>query len=264
MTLLKDKSYKAALTSEDLFLELKNLGVKSGMNLLVLCGESFVDEIIGGSHTIVDVLLKCVGEEGTIVMEAFNRANSEPSFWDNPQIDYHLMQQIRDFTPASNVYFDDVDCDVVDNLRKRQGVIYSKHPRYSYIAKGKYARVICNGRKLDYSFADSSPLARLYELRGSVLFMGQPSEKTSVFYLAQHRSGKFSTILQGAKVKGHPKDYWRKYFDLDYDNQKVEPIVQLLKQNNAVKQRQIGSKEVCLIAYRMATDVATTYYKSIM
>lgn len=248
------------ITSEAFLFELKNLGIKKGMPLLVISSKNFSKQIIGGSHAVVETLLNSVGTEGTIIMEAFNILNSEPSFWKRPVIPQHFLKSMREFMPVSNVYYDDVASEIVDNFRKRPKVVYSFHPRFSYLAVGKLAKAITTGRKLNYAFGHTSPLQRLYELNGSVLFLGKRVNQSTALYLAQYHSGKFPKILQGAKVSLGIENKWQKYLELRHHHRYDEKLVVELINHKLLKVSELNQQTIALANMRNFSDYARDYY----
>ena len=252
------------ITQESFLFELKNLGIEKGMTLFVVSANNFSKQIIGGSHAVVEAILSSVGSEGTVLMEAFNLINSEPSYWKRPIIPQHFLKPIREFMPASNVYYDDVNNEIVDNFRKRPQVVYSYHPRFSYLAYGKLAKVLTTGRTLNYAFGNSSPLQRLYEFQGSVLFLNKNISQSTVLYLAQSKSGCFPHILQGAKVSVGIENKWEKYLELHHHHRYDKDLSKLITLNNLLKVRQLNQTEVSLVKIRELTDLAQDYYQSII
>ncbi len=263
MTLsIKSTSFQP-IDGETLFLALRNLGLKAQDIVLIISRPEFSQQVLGGSQTIIAALLKAVGENGTLLFEAFNRRNSEPSYWQAPAVMKHFLSATREFLPISNIYYDDINNELSENIRKRPQVVYSFHPRFSYLALGPLASALCQGRKMDYAFGLSSPLQRLYELHGKVLFLGQVLSESEVLCLAQYQAQRFSTLIQGAQVETAYGTKWRKYLELNYKLPAPTALSALFEKQGLLHYEPLGNLKMGLIEMVALTDGAKVYYQTL-
>lgn len=68
------------MNKNDLITEFKNIGITKGMMLEVHSSLSSFEYVEGGAETVTDALMECVGETGSIFMQAivcFHRTATE-------------------------------------------------------------------------------------------------------------------------------------------------------------------------------------------
>lgn len=254
------------VTKRELLEQFKAMGIREGMVLLVHSSLASFGYVVGGSQTVVDALFEAVGYEGTIIMPMFNRDNSEPSYWKDPAIDHQLMQVIRETTPSFQPK--ESDCvrmgRVVDNFRRRDGIIFSKHPSSSFAAWGKYAKLICNRHSLHFSLSEESPLARIFELKGYTLLLGVDYTKATILHLAEYRSGIRPIILQGGAVEIAQEKSWKKYLDIELDSSSFVKVGQLLEERDLVTRKTIGEAPCRLFPVTAGVECAEQYFSSLL
>ena len=256
---------KQVIIKRELLEHFKQIGIKPGMVLLVQCDLTAIGYVVGGAQTIIDALIDVVGYEGTIVMPMFNFENSEPSYWHNPAIEHNLMQDVRDNMPAFQAK--DSDCydmgAVVNSFRRRDGVVFSKHPTYAFVAWGKYAKLICDRHSLHFPLGEESPLAKISELRGATLLMGKDYSQAIMFHLAEDRSGIRPIILNGGGVEITQGRTWKKYLDIDKQPLSFFEIGKLLEDRKLVTKLPLGHSESLLIPFTGAMKCADQYFKEL-
>ena len=87
-------------TRRALGVELRQLGVESGMKVIVHVAMSRLGWVAGGARAVVDALLGVAGDAGTLVMPTHTNDLSEPALWRNPPVPESWWQIIRDEAPA--------------------------------------------------------------------------------------------------------------------------------------------------------------------
>ena len=204
------------LTKDDLVFHLKRIGIENGDVLEVHSSLSSLGYVIGGAQSVVDALLKAVGEEGTLVMPLQFSNNSEPLYWQNPPIDISLMATVRKKTPPFDPICNDLSGmgEVVENLRRRKNAIFSSHPSCAFVAYGKYAPLICNRQSYHFPLGDDSPTARLVETRAKFLCIGTQLDTLTSLHLAQYRANTYPVCINGANILTNGTVNWKKYLDL--------------------------------------------------
>jgi aminoglycoside 3-N-acetyltransferase len=90
------------------------------------------------------------------------------------------------------------------------GVERSIHPTYSFAAWGVDAESVVSDYPLDYGLGGWSPLARVYERDGRVLFLGTTHATNTSLHLAEYRGD----LPGGTRTRGGPL--------LDFDVEWVE------------------------------------------
>ena len=154
--------------------ELRLLGVAEGMTLLVHSSLSRLGWVCGGAHAVVLALIDVVGKTGTLVMPTHSSDLSDPVFWRNPPVPTAWWPTIREHMPAydSNVTPTREMGQIVDVFRAFPGVKRSQHPQYSFAALGPSAEQVVDDHQFNDGLGDGSPLARVYDLEGSILLLG--------------------------------------------------------------------------------------------
>lgn len=214
------KLIENALSKDDLIKLFIEVGVKSGMILEVHSSLSKFGYVIGGAQTFNDALIEVLGYNGTIIMPLQSASMNEPSFFEFPPIARELFSKYRDSLPAYDMRNTDSEMmgKVVSNLRRRSKSVISCHPNCSFVAYGKYAKVLCEHQKLDYALSDTSPLGRLYELKSHCLLAGVDYDNMTSLHLSEYRSSIRPIILQGTKIMKNDRAVWEKYLDLDLNS----------------------------------------------
>ena len=96
------KAISQLITQKEILEELKELGVGAGMILEVHASLSAFGYVCGGAQTVVNALIEAVGYSGTLLMAMQCSDNTEPSAWENPPTERHLIKAVREQMPAFN------------------------------------------------------------------------------------------------------------------------------------------------------------------
>lgn len=73
---------------EDIRAALRCAGVKKGQTVMVHTSLGSLGYVCGGAQAVIEALLDCVGEEGTIMMPTQSWKNLDPStgvYWQEPE-----------------------------------------------------------------------------------------------------------------------------------------------------------------------------------
>lgn len=211
------------ITVETLAADFRRLGVKEGMTLLMHSSfKSLGPWVAGGPAAVILALEEVLGREGTLVMPTQSSDLTDPAGWSNPPVPEDWWQTIReqmpaydpDLTPLSGMGV------IPDTFRKQRGVRRSGHPVHSFAAWGKHRDKIIGGHELEFAFGEHSPLARIYDLNGSVLLLGVDSLNNTSLHLAEYRAGYAGKqeVTAGAPMLVHGVRQWVEYRDLNWDS----------------------------------------------
>lgn len=177
-------------TVKTLVKDLKNIGVREGMVLLVHSSLSSIGWISGGAVAVILALEEVLGRDGTLVMPSCSGDLSDPAKWENPPVPINWCEEIRktmpvfdsDLTPTRGVGV------IPEVFRKQEGVVRSDHPQVSFAARGKNAGYITDDHSLEYAFGEKSPLGKIYRLDGRILLMGVGHINNTSLHLAEYRA----------------------------------------------------------------------------
>ncbi len=118
------------LTKQDLINDLEKIGVKKGDLLHLKVSMRSIGKIEGGADTLVEALLDVVGEEGTIVSDAFIDVFPLPLSKENRK------KIADDKTPSYAGAF-------ANAMIRHPKSVRSKHPIQKFSAIGKLAKELC-------------------------------------------------------------------------------------------------------------------------
>lgn len=249
---------------QDIMEALKVVGVKPGQTLMVHASLSSFGFVCGGAQVVIEALLECVGQEGTVMMPSQSWKNLDPEagvHWQEPR---EWWQAIRDNWPA---YDKDITPTntmgaVAEMFRKWPGALRSDHPARSVAAFGKHADYLTCGHTLSNIFGEGSPVAKLYELDGYVLLMGVGYDKNTSLHLADARAeypGKH-LVKESSAVMVNGEREWVTYETLYVDGEDFERIGEAFESGEGrVTSRMLGNGTIRLMRQRDLVDFAVDW-----
>ncbi|MGM0843408.1 MAG: aminoglycoside N(3)-acetyltransferase [Bacillota bacterium] len=251
-------------TTASLVKDFKSLGVEEGMVLIVHASLSSLGWVCGGSVAVVNALMEAVGDEGTIIMPAQSADNSDPAEWENPPVPESWWQIIRDEMPA---YDPDVTPSrgmgmIADTFRSFPGVRRSTHPVYSFAAWGKYADLILSEQPLEEGFGPSSPLAKIYELNGSILLLGVTHDSNTSLHFAEHSLSNRQKVKKGTSMMEDGSRVWKVYEEILYDSDPFEELGKEFEGKHTIKTAMIGKADCKLMDQRAVVDFAREWLQN--
>lgn len=198
-----------------------DLGVEAGGTVLVHGSLSSLGWVCGGAPAVVDALQRVVTEDGTLVMPTHSLGNMEPSDMKHPPVPESWYETVREQMPA---YRPEVTPTqgmgaIAECFRSYPGVRRSPHPQHSFAAWGADAGFVTEDHSLEYSLGENSPLARVYDLGGDVLFLGTTHATNTSFHLAEYRADvDVDTTTSASAVIVDGDREWVEYEDLAIDD----------------------------------------------
>ena len=253
-------------TVESLQADFEALGIEKGMVLLVHSSLSAMGWVCGGAVAVIIALQEVLGETGTLVMPAHSTDLSDPSQWENPPVPESWWQTIRETMPA---YVPDLTPTrsmgkIAETFRKQSGVLRSAHPQSSFCTRGPQASSIINNHALAYGFGEHSPLARIYDLHGSVLLLGVGHSSNTSIHLAEYRSD-FPTkriVQEGAPISQAGSRVWTTFEDIDVDDSDFDRLGEDFLRSDAgkvVQRGKVGIADCQLMPQRAVVDFAVDW-----
>ncbi|WP_379128007.1 aminoglycoside N(3)-acetyltransferase [Paenibacillus sp. sgz500958] len=227
------------ITVETLREDFRKLGVRAGMTLLLHSSfKSMGNWVAGGPVAVILALESVLGEEGTLVMPTHSGDLSDPADWINPPVPKEWWKTIREQMPAF-----DPDLTplrgmgvIPDCFRKQKGVRRSVHPTHSFAAWGKHRDRIVGNHSLNYGLGEVSPLARIYELGGSVLLLGVGHLNNTSLHLAEFRAaypGK-EEVTPGTPMMVEGVRQWVTFKDLEWNSDDFNEIGEQFQQDTGL------------------------------
>lgn len=251
-------------TVETIQRDLAALGVSKGMVLLVHSSLSSFGWVCGGAVAVVLAIEEALGDEGTLVMPTYSSDLSEPSYWKNPPVPEAWWPVIRQSMPAYDPKLTPTrEVGVIPEcFRNQEGTRRSSHPSNSFAARGRHADAIVLNHSLDFPMGDRSPLARIYDLGGSILLLGATFQCASSLHLAECRAkypGK-KPMRQAAPLILHGRREWIEYDDFDFDESDFSNIgASFSEKTGLVRSGQVANATARLLPQRAFVDYATEW-----
>ena len=253
-------------TVESLQTDFKALGIEKGMVLLVHSSLSAIGWVCGGAVAVITALQEVLGKTGTLVMPTHSTDLSDPSQWKNPPVPESWWQTIRETMPA---YDPDLTPTrsmgkIAETFRKQKTVLRSSHPQSSFCARGPQASDIIDNHSLAFGMGENSPLARIYDLHGSVLLLGVGHSSNTSIHLAEYRSD-FPTkrvVQEGAPISQAGSRSWTTFEDIDVDDSDFDRLGEDFLRSDAgkvVQRRKVGIADCQLMPQRDIVDFAVNW-----
>ncbi|MBI4532048.1 MAG: AAC(3) family N-acetyltransferase, partial [Candidatus Latescibacteria bacterium] len=156
---------KETVSRKQLIADLKVLGLKRGMDVMVHSSLSKIGHVIGGADAVVDALLSVIGKRGTLMMPSFNHG---AAFVFNPMT-----------TPTTNGT-------IPDAVWRHPEAVRSLHPTHPVAAIGQKAEVFCHNHLEGGIWEQDSPIGKLIHSGGFILSLGVTHDATTAYHVAEN------------------------------------------------------------------------------
>ncbi len=153
------------VTKKELIADLKRIGVRKGMDLLVHSSLKRTGPVQDGPDAIIECMLEAIGPGGTLLMPTVSGrvTPAQPVF--------HV-----EHTPSSVGYLTNL-------FRQKRGALRSLHPVHSVAAMGPKAEFYTQGHlAVNTPWSPESPYGKLMRNNGWILFVGVDLNVNSCFH----------------------------------------------------------------------------------
>jgi aminoglycoside 3-N-acetyltransferase len=247
-------------TESSLYEELRSLGLRKGMTLLVHSSLSSMGWTCGGPVAVVRALERAISPGGTLVMPTHSGDYSDPAHWEDPPVPESWIGTIRaelplfdpEMTPTRNMGA------IPEAFRRQGGVVRSSHPTVSFAAWGRKRRGVIAGQKLDYCQDMDSPLGGVYKRDGYILLLGVGYGACTSLHLAEYLSSypAKAIVSDGFPYLERGKRIWRESEDILYVDEDFEEIGREFEKLHPVARGKVGGSDSRLMRQRELVDFA--------
>jgi aminoglycoside 3-N-acetyltransferase len=183
-------SGRTPVTRGRLAADLRALGLREGTTAMVHSSMSSLGWVVGGSQTVVEALLECLGPVGTLCAQASWEdipvgLDRRPAGW---QRAYAEMPPFDPALSAAAPY----EGRIAERIRTWPGARRSANPATGIVAIGRDAERLTAHHRLDDGFGAGTPYARIVAADGQVALLGAPLQTISLLHHAE-------AIARGAK-----------------------------------------------------------------
>ncbi len=251
-------------TRETIAADLRALGLAAGDNVIVHSSLKSMGWVVGGAPTVVQALIDVVGDEGAIVTPSHSYGHTDPASWTSPRVRQDWISLIRYTLPP----FDPAATpttrmgQIVEVFRTWPGTLRSRHPDVSFCARGARAEFVTADHSYEMAQGDGSPLARLYDLDGKVLFIGVGYDRNTSFHLAEYRIDETPLHTTTTLIEENGVREWRSFKQIvDMDDVWLRELGAAFEENNEVSVGVVGLAECRLFSQRAAVDFAVGWLR---
>ncbi|MEW6751187.1 MAG: AAC(3) family N-acetyltransferase [Candidatus Latescibacterota bacterium] len=144
--------------------DLRALGLRPGMDVMVHTSLSAIGTVEGGAQTVVDALLQAIGPRGTLMAPSFNHRAAEV---------YNPLT-----TPTTNGA-------IPEAVWRRREARRSLHPTHPVACIGPRAEEFCRGHLEAGIWAQDSPIGKLVHGGGYILALGTTHDTSTAQHVAE-------------------------------------------------------------------------------
>jgi aminoglycoside 3-N-acetyltransferase len=130
----------------------------------------------------------------------------------------------------------------------------------SFAAWGKDAKFITDGHHLDFGLGDHSPLARIYDLDGSVLLLGVDYDRNTSFHLAENRLPNPTLKSESAPIMDKGQRIWATYSEIEYQTDLFLDLGHAFEECYPVTLRSVAASACKLFKQRDCVDFGIDWF----
>ena len=202
------------ITVDDIFIGLRELGLRAGDSALAHSSLSSLGRVEGGADAVIDGIIRAISPGGNVLFPTLT--GSEALSPENPPT----------FDVLSTPCWTGI---IPETARKRPGFVRSAHPTHSVCAFGPKAEWFIEGHEFSPTPCGiGSPYDRLVQVGGYILFVGVThSSNTTMHYIEEiagspwhiqpeialstirHANGRMSQVPVRLHKYGTPRDFAR-------------------------------------------------------
>jgi len=249
-------------TSESLYRELTDLGLNSGMTVMVHSSLGKIGWTVGGPVAVIRALLEALGQDGTLVMPAESPNVSDPSTWNDDRVKVEWHDMIRTHLPVFDPLTTPTTMGAIpEAFRTYPGTIRSNHSMVSVCANGRFASEITKDHSMEFCEGKGTPFEKLYKLDAYTLLLGVGFNRCTSLHYAESLVPMRRTTVSRYPVIRDGERVWVEMPDMATDNGVHFPIVGgLFAESGSIRTGNIGEADAMLFRTRELVDFAESYF----
>ena len=250
-------------TQQKIRMDLREVGVRTGMHVIVHTSLRAIGEIEGGAETLMAAFREVLGNEGTLLVPTFTFSAFDPAERESPPESLQEVEKERAAAPVFEPLTTPAETDTVgvfpEIVRKQPDALRSHHPTHSFSAVGALAEVLTSGVPMNYPLGSGSPVARLHQYYGYVLLLGVTHEANTALHLAEVWADA-PYIHRAAQIKTGP-DKWTKMMGSPGCSEGFNRIEPVLHQARILKRGTVGNAPAQLMRVQDVVSMAVSMLK---
>src|SRR5699024_10701391 len=226
--------------------DLKRIGIKEEMTLIVHSSLNSIGWVSGGALTLIQAIQETITNQATLILRSHSTDLYDPKDWINPKANKNLWEIIRKDMPAFDPQITPTyGLGVVPELfRTLPNVKRSNHPAYSFSAWRKEKDYILIINYLNNGLGEESPIARIFDLNGYVLLLGTDSDLNTSMHSSEHRVGVFPRTTEKSPVIYKNEKHWATYNEIEYDETNFIQIGSAFEKKQKINTGMIGNAPI--------------------
>ena len=109
---------------------------------------------------------------------------------------------------------------------------------------------------------ESSPLAHVYDLDGSILLLGVGYDRNTSLHLAEYRAPDSLPTRNGVPWSEAGHRIWKEFDDIEFGDDLFPEVGQAFERTDSVKVGRIAAAESRLMSQRAAIDFAQNWFSA--
>ena len=246
--------------------ELRELGLNTGMTVMVHSSLGETGWTVGGPVTVIRALIDVIGPEGTLVMPGESPLISDPVTWNDPRVQPEWHDTIREHLPIFDPLTTPTTMGTIpETFRTFPGTLRSNHPLVSVCANGPLAREITAEHSLEFCEGIGTPFEKLYTLDACTLLLGVGFNRCSSLHYAESLVPARRTVVSRFPLLVDGERVWVETQDMATDGGVHFPVVgdQFIA-TGAVRMARVGNAHAMLCSTRQLVDFAESYFRRVL
>lgn len=242
--------------------QLRELGLQPGDTVMVHVSLRAAGPFLNGADDLIDALLQCTGENGTLLCYVNWLENYEDCTRDDGGVPAALKPLIMPF---------DVRTSRANPDHGAFAECFRTRPGASVAAIGTKAACFTENHPLCYGYGEDSPFARLAAENGKVLMLGAPADTMSLLHHAESIAPLRNKRIRRKELPLRRADGSTEWvMSEEFDT--VDPVcdcfpegyfaqivADFCQQNNNVRQGNVGSAAALLVSAQEMRDFAVRW-----